>query len=145
MNRQPILAATVLSLSLIHPLIRPGVCGEPLKPTAQWKGRVADRDLEKEKPEKGLITTQEAFTKLWKAWRGEEKPPAVDFDKEVVIVVTSKTGELRSLLLQQDDKGNVALAVGISREELKGGFSYVMGSLKREGVKTIDGKEIPKK
>src|SRR5262245_50196526 len=58
-----------------------------VKLTNEWKGSVDDANLQKGAPE--VITTQQGLEKLWKAWKLADKPPKVDFDKEIVIIGTT--------------------------------------------------------
>ena len=48
----------------------------------EWKGSVEDEALAKDAP--AFISDTKALQKLWKAWKIEEKAPAVDFKKELV-------------------------------------------------------------
>ena len=68
--------------------------------------------------------------------------PKVDFDKEIVIVSTTRGSQLR-LSAQLEDNGNLQI-LGIATRDLRPGFRYVMGTVSREGVKTVNKKELPK-
>jgi hypothetical protein len=111
------------------------------KPTVNLTGRVADRDLQKEAPQSGAIVSQKGWDKLVKAWNITD-PPKVDFTKELLLVATT-VGSGLNVSPQLDNKGDLKLT-GIVTDDLRPGFKYVIKSFSRAGVKTINGKELPK-
>jgi hypothetical protein len=113
-----------------------------VKPTHTWKGSVTDEKLQKDKPENGVITDAKTFEKLIKAWKVAEKVPEVDFTKEVVFVDTT-VGSLLNLSASLDEKGDLKV-LGLGTSDFGEGFRYVILSLPREGVKTVNGKALPK-
>jgi hypothetical protein len=114
----------------------------PLKPTNTWTGSVDDEKLAKEMPENGVITSAKDFEKLVKAWKVAEKVPEVDFDKEIVLVAKT-VGSTVTLSAVLDGKGNLKTG-GFASNDLRPGFRYVIISVPKEGVKTVNGKELPK-
>jgi hypothetical protein len=73
---------------------------------------------------------------------GHQGRAKVNFDKEILIVTTS-VGSKLSVSGKRDDKGDLkVLALGTS--DLHSGFRYAIKSVSREGVKTVNGKELPK-
>jgi hypothetical protein len=93
-------------------------------------------------PENGVITNAKDFEKLVKAWKVAEKAPEVNFDKEIVLV--AKTGGSKlTLRASLDEKGDLK-ALGIATADLGKGFRYVIISVPKAGVKTVNGKELPK-
>jgi hypothetical protein len=114
----------------------------PLKPTNTWKGSVDDRKLAKEMPENGVITNAKDFEKLVKAWNVAEKVPEVNFDKEIVVVAKTD-GSILNLNPVLNEKGDLKTA-GFASQDLVPGFRYVIVSVPKEGVKTVNGKELPK-
>ncbi len=104
----------------------------------EWKGSAADADLAKDAPE--YVTDAMALEKLWKKWGVEGKVPEVDFKKEIVIVATTTGGRL-TLSARLDDKGNLEL-LGLATRDFRPGFRYVIATVSREGVKTVNGKEV---
>jgi hypothetical protein len=114
----------------------------PVKPVNTWMGSVDDEKLAKEMPENGVITNAKDFEKLVKAWKVAEKVPEVNFDKEIVLV--AKTGgSVLNLNPTLDEKGDLK-APGLASRDLRPGFRYVIVSVPKEGVKTVNGKELPK-
>ena len=114
----------------------------PLKATNTCMGSVDDEKLAKEMPENGVITNAKDFEKLVKAWKVAEKVPEVNFDKEIVLVAKTVGSRLR-LNASLDEKGDLK-ALGLATQDLLPGFRYVIISVPKEGVKTVNGKELPK-
>jgi hypothetical protein len=114
----------------------------PLKPTNTWMGSVDDEKLAKEMPENGVITNAKDFETLVKAWKVAEKVPEVNFDKEIVLVAKTQ-GSVLKLNPTLDEKGDLK-ALGFASRDLRPGFRYVIVSVPKEGVKTVNGKELPK-
>jgi hypothetical protein len=106
----------------------------------EWQGSVEDADLAKDAP--AVITNGKALEKLWKAWKVEGKVPEVDFDKQIVVVQTTSGSKLR-VSASLDDKGDLKV-LGLGTRDLVPGFRYVIATVSREGVKTINGKDLPK-
>jgi hypothetical protein len=106
----------------------------------EWKGSVDDESLAKNSP--AVISDAKALEKLWNAWRIEGKVPSVDFKKQLIILTTTSGSKLR-LSASLDDKGNLAV-LGLSTMDLRPGVRYVIATVSREGVKTVNGKKLPK-
>ncbi len=112
----------------------------PVKATKEWKGSNDDDKLVKDAPT--VITTAKGLEKLWTAWKVDGKVPDVDFDKEIVAVTTT-VGSKVSLFASLSDKGDLQVG-GLATRDLRPGFRYVIATLPKEGVKTVNGKELPK-
>jgi hypothetical protein len=115
---------------------------KPLKATNTWMGSIDDKKLAKEMPENGVITNAKDFEKLVKAWKVAEKVPEVNFDKEIVLVATTDGSRL-TLNASLDEKGDLK-AGGLATRDFGPGFRYVIISVPKQGVKTVNGKELPK-
>jgi hypothetical protein len=124
--------------TLLVPEVRAGK--KAVKLTQQWKGSVADENLQKGAPE--VIASAKDLEKLWKAWKIEHKLPRIDFTREIVIVGTTKGSRL-SLSAQLDDNGNLQI-LGLGSADLRDGFRYVLATVPREGIKTVNKKKLPK-
>jgi hypothetical protein len=111
------------------------------KATVDLFGSLDDRELQKAAPETGVIVSQKGWEKLAKAWAIKE-PAKVDFDKEI-LVVTTTVGSRMNLTPKLDDKGDLKI-LAIATSDLRPGFRYAIKSVSREGVKTVNGKELPK-
>jgi hypothetical protein len=113
---------------------------KPVKLTKEWKGSIPDEALQKKASE--VITTAKALEELWKAWQITEKMPEVDFTKELVIVATSVGSKLNMSAVLDDTKGDL-MVLGMGTRDIAPGFRYVIGTIPREGVKTVNGKQLP--
>jgi hypothetical protein len=111
-----------------------------IKANNQWMGSVKDAKLEKDAPK--VITTTKEWEKLWKDWKLGDKVPEVDFTKEIVVIATT-SGSRLTLKCSLDEKGDLKTQ-GLATSDFGEGFRYVMQSVNREGVKTVNGKELPK-
>jgi hypothetical protein len=106
----------------------------------EWKGSVDDEALAKDAP--AVIVDAKALEKLWKAWKIQGNVPVVDYKKELVII-TITSGSKLQLSATLDDKGNLAV-LGLGTSDLRPGFRYVIATVSREGIKTVNGKKLPK-
>jgi len=113
-----------------------------LKVTNTWMGSIDDEKLAKEMPDNGVITNAKDFAKLVKAWKVAEEAPEVNFDKEIVLVARTAGSKL-TLKASLDEKGDLK-ALGLATRDLRPGFRYVIISVPEEGVKTVNGKGLPK-
>jgi hypothetical protein len=111
-----------------------------VKLVKQWSGSVEDEKLAKDAPE--VITDAKAFEKMWKAWKVGDKVPEVDFTKEIVILSTT-SGSKILVSPSLDDKGNLSV-LGAATADFGPGFRYVIATVSREGVKKVNGKELPR-
>jgi hypothetical protein len=102
---------------------------------------VEDLDLLKAAPKDGYLANAKDFAQLWKAWNVGEKVPEVDFQKSLVVVATSRGSKLR-VLARLDDKGDLRVG-GLGTRDLRPGFRYEIAVVSRDGVKTVNGKEVP--
>jgi hypothetical protein len=106
----------------------------------EWKGSVDDETLAKDAP--AVIVEATALETLWNAWKIQGKVPAVDFKKELIIITTTSGSKLR-LSASFDDKGNLEV-LGMATRDLRPGFRYVIATVSRTGVKTVNGNKLPK-
>jgi len=89
------------------------------------------------------ITSAQQLKKVWEAWQIKDKMPEVDFTREIVVVQTTSGSRLNFAGGKLDDKGNLQV-LAVATLDLRPGFRYVIATLRREGVKTVNGKELPK-
>jgi putative lipoprotein len=111
-----------------------------IMPSSSWNGSVADEKL-LDKPVT-VVATAEAWQELWKWWKLEGETPAVDFAKNLVVVQTTRGSRL-NLTVKLDDKGDLKV-FALATRDLRPGFRYSLGVVSREGVKTVNGVELPK-
>jgi hypothetical protein len=110
------------------------------KPTVELSGDIKDEALQKEVPANGVIVSQKGWDALAKAWAIKDAPK-VDFTKEILIVGTWK-GSVFSIAPTVKDGDLTVSARGT--KDLREGFRWKIQSIKRDGIKTVQGKELPK-
>jgi hypothetical protein len=137
----------ILTMILCAGIMLPGYAADKkeIKPIQEWKGglpKEEDELLRKEAHKNGYIANQKDWEKLWKAWRGKEELPKIDFDKQLVTVGTA-TGSTNTLLPKIDlsDEGDLRFNFGFTQDGSPG-FAYMILVIDREGIKTINGKPI---
>ena len=111
---------------------------KPLETLKEWRGDNPNEALSKDAPK--FIANSKDLEKLWKAWDIKEKLPEVDFAKEIILIATTRGSRL-NLKATLDEKGNLQL-LGIATRDLRPGFRYVIISVNKAGIKTIEGKAI---
>jgi hypothetical protein len=114
---------------------------EPVKLTVDLFGSVEDEKLQKEAPASSVIVSAKGWDALAKAW-GIKDPAKVDFEKELLLVATS-VGSKLNVNGKLDAKGDLKV-LGFGTRDLRPGFRYAIKSFSRDGVKTVNGKELPK-
>ena len=110
-----------------------------VKPSKEWTGSVEDENLAKGAPE--CIASAKGLENLWKAWKLADKAPEVNFTKEIVILTTTEGSKLK-LFAALDQKGNLRVG-GLGTRDLRPGFRYVIATVSKEGVKKVNGKDLP--
>jgi hypothetical protein len=92
------------------------------------------------------IANKEAWAKFWKLYRGDEKLPAVDFEKQLIVVVVNNDPNGISAMLELDAKGD--LKIDYASTEIKfinpTTCAYQVALIPRAGIKTIMGVPIAK-
>jgi hypothetical protein len=146
----PILGLGVLGLTTAA-LPAGGGVAEKVKVQQQWKGGSSDKkdnNLWQAAPRGGVIAGPKAWAKLWGAWHAGQKPPAVDFTKELILVAAGPGPNiihieeltLKELTLNQG--GHLRFSWSIT--ELDGpGFVYTILKVNRAGIRTVNGKALP--
>jgi hypothetical protein len=114
--------------------------GNPVKPTRQWRGSVDDVSLTA-LARGPVVASQTELEKLWKGWAIKDAMPKVDFSKELVLVATSRGSRLN---LRPVVQGDDLRAGAISTRDLRPGFRWHLVTVPRQGIKTVDGKPVPK-
>ena len=111
---------------------------KPLETLKEWGGDNPNETLSKDAPK--FITNSKDLEKLWKSWDIKEKLPEIDFSKELLLIETTRGSRL-NLKATLDEKGNIQ-ALGLATRDLRPGFRYVMITVSKTGVKSINGKAI---
>jgi hypothetical protein len=114
---------------------------KPLQPTAEWSALVLDLKKRDAAPAKFFIADAEAWSKLWRTWRGDEQLPEVNFQKEILLVSTALGPNHVILKPVLNPGGNVSLTLG---QTVRGGpgFTYRIVSVPRAGVKSVQGQPV---
>ena len=136
--KRSIMVFWVVLLATAFPLQAAPPTKKFVKPLKEWSGSVDDLALMKTVPE--FVLTTDEMEKLWQSWKVPGPVPQVDFSKELVLVSTSQRSSLR-LAASLDKMGNLVV-MGLASRDLRPGFRYVIALVSREGVKTINGKEL---
>ncbi len=110
-----------------------------LEITKKWNGSVANEKAKK--PD--AIVSQKGLEAVWKEWKIDEDVPKVDFTKDIVVAVYSSGSKLNMSAANLDDKGDLTV-VGFGTRDLRPGFRYVLGVVSKEGIKTVNKKDLPK-
>ncbi len=135
-------------------LIIPGGCeSQPTEvvPLEKWSDRMgigtpADPShwaaLRGKAPANHVIADQQSWAELWKAWRGDEPVPEVDFRTEIVIVYTCYGPNYMQVWLERDGSGNVKCVRSTVTGLAGPSFGYVMLRVNRAGIKSVEGHPI---
>jgi hypothetical protein len=107
--------------------------------TKKWSGSVEDEKATQ--PE--CITSAKGLEAVWKAWKIAGDVPKVDFTKDMVVAVYSVGSKLNMAGANLDGKGNLEV-LGLGTRDIRAGFRYVLGVVSRDGVKTVNKKDLPK-
>lgn len=122
--------------------VAPLAADEPKKdkPRVELSGSIADEALQKDAPANGVVASAKAWEALAKAWDIKDAPK-VDFGTELLIVGTWKGSSfgLRPVL----NDGDLSVS-GFGTKDLRPGFRWKVQTFPRAGVKTVQGKDLPK-
>lgn len=115
----------------------------PVKLVQTWSGEVK-LDVRKEAPKDGFITEKDAFAKFWKAFRGDEKVPDIDFTKELVLVAVGMDPNKLGIGASLDAKGDLKVFVRSTLIAFQNPTtaSYQFATVPRTGIKSVNGKEV---
>lgn len=105
----------------------------------KWSGSVDDEKAMKP----NAITNAKDLEAVWKAWKITGDVPKVDFAKEIVVATYSVGSKLNLGGANLDEKGNLEV-LGFGTRDIRPGFRYVLATVSNDGVKTVNGKELPK-
>ena len=59
--------------------------GKLVKVEKVWGGEIKLK-LRQQAPPNGLVVDEKAWAKLWRAYRGNDELPKIDFDKQMILV-----------------------------------------------------------
>jgi hypothetical protein len=116
---------------------------EYLGAVQSWRGVIADDELFKKVPT--VIASQDQFEALWKAWRPGQPTPKVDFKKHLVFVFALPKRRLNGMNVEVREGGETFVTgiSGAGGPKLEKGFSYIIGSYRREKIKSLGPDKTP--
>jgi RNA polymerase sigma factor (sigma-70 family) len=116
----------------------------PVPIKRSWDGIIQDRKLLKEVSDKKIVVENQAWSKLWKAWRTNEKLPTINFIREMVLVLTvTGPNKVSAPELVLGRFGNLKVAPPISTLLPDDGtIGYKIIVIDRAGVKSINGSPV---
>jgi uncharacterized lipoprotein YbaY len=107
--------------------------------SAEWQGSVADDALMATVPP--LVQKDADLQMLWKSWGQKEAVPTVDFSRDILVLVVSKGSKIMAISTKLDEAGDLKAVAGSTRD-LRPGFRFRMQAVRREGVKSVNGKVL---
>jgi hypothetical protein len=115
----------------------------PVKLVQTWSGEVK-LAARADAPKDGFITEKDAFAKFWKAFRGDEKLPDVDFTKELVLVAVGMDPNKLGIGASLDAKGDLKVLVRSTLIAFDNPttVAYQFATVPRTGIKSINGKDV---
>jgi len=138
---EPMTRSFVLAVLAVVPMSSVARAEEPkVTPTVDLSSSLDDLVLMREAPVNGVIVSQKAWERLAAAWSIKEVPK-VDFTKEILIIGTHRGSSFKFLMEVKNSDLTVEL---VGDKEIKPGFRYKIVSVQRNGIKTVNGKELPK-
>lgn len=139
-----LILAEIVGLMLLMPIA--ASAQDALKPAQHWGGLIKESAKKAAAPKSkvtwvGYLTSQSDFEKLWDAWGLKEKPPRIDFKKQIVFVQTCGGPNLPRAFYQLDADGKLTAD---NEHTLKGGpgFGYSIDVLDRTRIKSYQGKPL---
>jgi hypothetical protein len=103
----------------------------------EFKGRVTN-EMAASAPKNGYVAGPKEWAKLWKDWK-LGKPPAIDWNNQVVMVVTSR-GSRVTTRYSLTDEGDLR-SRGDYTADLRTDTGYWFVVVPKKGVKTINGRK----
>jgi RNA polymerase sigma factor (sigma-70 family) len=106
-------------------------------------GHIDDPEAEKLSPPNGFVAKKEDFERLWKVWLLEEKVPEVDFQKNLVVVATSREGIIKeAVLIDEKRTGDTRIKADLERKTEGKALRVLIAVFPRAGIKSIEGRSI---
>lgn len=132
------------SVTIVCPAIaRDNEGPTPVKLSQTWSGEVK-LEVRKEAPKDGYIADKEMFAKFWKAFRGAERVPNVDFTKELVLVAVGADPNKLGMSASLDARGNLNVLVNSTLIGFENPTfaAYQFATVSRVGIKSVNGKKV---
>ena len=144
------LTLSIVMLAVISPNVSFGRSlgqsrGKLIKVEKAWDGEIK-LELRQQAPPplNGFIADEKAWAKLWRAYRGNEELPKIDFDKQMIVVHVGDDPnhigyDPDSLILDKEGDLKVSLITTLMGYINPKTCRYIFLLINREGVKTING------
>lgn len=113
-----------------------------IKPSQRWGGIIGIQAKLSAAPKDGVISTQEAFEKLWSDWSLKDTPPKLDFTKQIVFVQIASGPNNISTTYTLNPKTGDLTAVSAQTLRAGEGFGFGIDVLVRDGIKSYMGRAI---
>jgi hypothetical protein len=115
---------------------------KPLQLKQSWCGTV-QKETRLANPAKKYITNDLEWTRLWRAYRGNEALPKVNFGREIILAYVHFDANAVEMIPALSDTGNLVIGVSFTEAGMADSpCTYMFSSVDRRGIKTIDGKVI---
>jgi hypothetical protein len=132
---------SLAAASIVALMAGSGRAQQTVTPAQHWEGEFGDEKLKQAVPNGGVITGPDGFAKLWKAWRPDERVPAVDFNKQVVVVATCSTKGEHPVTSATLRAGVLGVSWDAARRG-RGGWGYAILAFDRAGVNEVNGLKL---
>src|SRR5262249_57841595 len=113
----------------------------------EWAGEV-DYQLRTAAPRSGFVADRDSWVKLWKAYRGAEPVPEVDFDRQLILVgLVNEPNWVKEIIAVLDDRGNLKvgyMSTLLAIRRSPNWCSYVFAPIHRRGIRSVDGHPVPR-
>lgn len=128
-----------------------GADGRVIQPVRTWQGDIwTDQPMGVQRLQAlrrtasmRVIGDVRTWEWVWRTLKGDnEKVPEVDFHHQIVFVSLQPGAKDLKARLLRNGKGNVVSLVASMTSRYKAG--YVMVSIPRKGLRTVDGRRVPK-
>jgi hypothetical protein len=110
---------------------------ENLKIQKDWRGEIGEEKA-KEIGETLIVVNQKAWEKFWKSVKPKDKVPAVDFEKQAVLVMAGRKLKISSLDLSNGD------VMPDASGTFDGAIEFHAVAFERKGVKSVWKKALPR-
>ena len=119
---------------------------KPVASERSWDGILSSRDLLKESPPEGFVVEAASWAKMWKGWRAKEPVPAIDFDKQMALILTVPgANTITAPELRMDSDGNLKVPLPVSTllpDDGRIGYKIVL--INRTGIQSVNGRSVAK-
>ena len=142
-----LLMSSIVMLAIIPPNLSFGRSlgpsgGKLIKVEKVWGGEIK-LELRDQAPP-GFVANEETWAKLWRAYRGNEELPKIDFDKQMILVGVGADPNAigydpDSLILDEDGDLKVSYIQTLKGYQNPETCRYIFLLISREGVKSING------